>query len=68
MSEIEGHVLAGLKAENKALREELQTQWESNHFEHCGVPVPPYVHDGCQWPMPVVLASGDGPKISRVQP
>ena len=22
------------------------------------MPVPPYVHDGCQWPMPVVLASG----------
>ncbi len=35
------------------LRDELRSQWESNHAEHCCWPWP---HDGeCYWPLPEVL-------------
>lgn len=36
------------------LRAELQSQWESNHYEHCGNRLP-CLKETCHWPRPKVL-------------
>jgi hypothetical protein len=47
-----------LLAPIERLRAELWSQWESNHAEHCGKPLP---HDGdCYWPPPDVLSEEGG--------
>ncbi len=39
----------------RALWAEARSQWESNHWEHCGERLPP--HEGiCKWPLPDPLA------------
>ena len=40
----------------EACREELLSQWESNHAEHCNNILPCMNPMGCQWPQPDVLA------------
>ena len=42
--------------QNRELKKELMRQWEYNHYEHCGVFIPPWPHRGmCHWPMPKIL-------------
>jgi hypothetical protein len=44
-----------LERENAALREELENQWEENHFEHCGRTWPHASAVDCMWPYPEIL-------------
>lgn len=45
-----------LQHEVAALREELWTQWEENHFEHCSREWPHPPGRECYWELPAILA------------
>jgi len=52
--------LERLLQQNRELKKDSVDQWASNHYEHCGVPIPPWPHEGdCQWPIPATLASSE---------
>jgi hypothetical protein len=61
MSEGEHCGADSLLRENAALREELQKQWESNHFEHCSREWPHPEGKPCHWPLPEVLRAHQAP-------
>ena len=49
------------------LRKELVRQWETNHSEHCGIPIPPWPHDrACKWPMPALVLSAGPNVVSQI--
>ena len=55
------HFRTGREADTallKACREELLSQWKSNHAEHCGweLPCPQTGPVGCHWPQPAVFS------------
>lgn len=53
MTEVDGREV--LREEINLLREELLSQWEYNHYEHCGGKVPCQLPI-CHWPKPKILA------------
>jgi hypothetical protein len=49
-----------LAAKVAALKRDLLEQWESNHSEHCGVPIPPWPNEGeCHWKLPESVSSSE---------
>ncbi len=46
-----------LRAENAALRDELEEQWRANHFEHCSREWPHPEGTRCNWERPAILDS-----------
>lgn len=44
-----------LRAENAALRDELEEQWQANHFEHCSREWPHPEGARCNWERPPIL-------------
>ena len=48
------NAIVTLRREIAILRYELVSQWEENHFEHCGR-LPHQEGKACMWPYPLVL-------------